>query len=418
MVSRQVPRVLVVDAHTTSALAVVRSLGSRGLAVSVAGEEGRCNLAAYSRYARRSILCAQAERQPLVFADQLARELESGYDLLIPTSDTTVTLLRHDRERFERLVRIALPSNDSLDAALDKQVTATVAAEHGVSIPRTVSYATLRELEGAAPGLSYPCVVKPRFSRQWNGAGPLTRGTVRYASSPAALIDIYRTASQEPGSLLVQEFVPGTGTGVFVLADRGRPLAVFVHRRLREADPTGGRASLAESIAPDDRVVAPALRLISALGWHGVAMAEFKDPGNERPPVLMEINGRFWGSLPLAIAAGLDFPAMLVDLLLERPVVAPPAYQVGVRCRHLRGDLSYLAAALKGRPAAWKGDFPSRFAALAAIAPWPGRWRPYNFRLADPLPAVREAMDFVSRETQSVTTRRKRTRGTEVPHLP
>jgi predicted ATP-grasp superfamily ATP-dependent carboligase len=410
--------VLVTDAHSTSALAVVRSLGARNVAVTVAGEKGRCNLAAYSRYTRRSILCAHAERQPLVFADQIARELESGYDLLIPTTDTTVTILRHLRERFERLVRIALPPNDALDTALDKLRTVIIASQNDVNVPRTFSCRTAAEIEDAARHLSYPCVVKPRFSRQWNDGAPLTRGTVRYATSAASLLAICREAPLEPPSLLVQELVSGTGLGVFVLADGGRPLAVFAHRRLREADPTGGRASLAESIAPDQRVVAPALRLISALGWHGVAMAEFKDPGDQQPPVLMEINGRFWGSLPLGIAAGIDFPSMLVDLLLGRAVSVRRSYRVGLRCRHLKGDLSYLAAALKGRPAYWTGAFPGPLAALAEIAPFPGRWRAYNFRMADPLPALYEAADFLKREMRSMVTRHNRTAGAHLLDLP
>lgn len=412
------PRVLVTDAHSTSSLAVVRSLGSRGSAVTVAAEEGRCNLAMYSRYVQRSIRCAEAERQPLVFADQIAHELESGYDLLIPTTDTTVTIFRHGRDRFERLVRLALPGNDALDAALDKLLTVRVASQNDVNVPCTHRYLTLAELEAAAGHLKYPCVVKPRFSRQWDGVGPLTRGAVRYATSASSLQDIYLSAPQDPSSLLVQEMVSGVGVGVFVVADHGRPLAVFVHRRLREADPTGGRASLAESIAPDQRLVAPALRLISALKWHGVAMAEFKDPGADRSPVLMEINGRFWGSLPLGVAAGVDFPGMLVDLLLKRPVVIPRSYRIGLRCRHLKSDLSYLAAVLKGRPTYWSGAFPGPLSALAAITPWPGRWRSYNFRLTDPLPALREAGDFLTREARSLAARRKKSRGTRLPDLP
>jgi hypothetical protein len=117
----------------------------------------------------------------------------------------------------------------------------------------------------------------------------------------------------------------------------------------------------------------------------------------------MEINGRFWGSLPLAIAAGVDFPGMLANLMLDRPIDPPREYKVGVRCRHLKGDLSYLVAALKGPPPNWTGAFPSRAAAIAAVIPWPGRWRPYNFRLDDPLPALCEAARYVVDELKSRT---------------
>ena len=401
-------RVLVTDAHTTTALAVVRSLGAAGLDVTIVGERGRFNLAAHSRYVTRVVTCAPAEEEPLAYVDQIVRELErSPVDLLIPLTDTTVTIFKHFRNRVQKLVRLALPSDEALEAALDKQRTVAIAEEHGVVAPATRAFASLAAMEEAAPSLRYPCVVKPRYSRQWDGSGPVIRGTVRYAASAESLSAIYRAARQRPEFLLVQELVQGTGLGVFVLADQGRPLAMFAHRRLREANPTGGRASLAESIALEERLTGPALRLFEALRWTGVGMVEFKDPGPGQPPVVMEINGRFWGSLPLAIAAGVDFPLMLARLLLGHELPETGGYTVGVRCRHLKGDLSYLTGALKGRPRGWRGPFPSRLSAIAAVAPWPGRWRAYNFRVTDPIPALREAGDFLVKEARSLTSRRR-----------
>jgi len=400
------PRILVTDAHTTGALAVVRSLGAQGMSVTVTGERGRSNLAFHSRHVQRTVTVPSADDEPTVFVERLVRELRDGYDLLIPTTDAALTAIRHQRDRFDGLARIALPANDVLDAALDKHRTICAATREGVAAPRTRVFRSLPELEDAAGTLAYPCVVKPRFSRQWTAGAPLLKGSTRYASSPASLIGLYRNASQPPDGLLVQELVSGTGVGVFVLADGGTPLAVFAHRRLRETNPTGGRASLAESIHAEQRILEPALRLIAALRWHGVAMVEFKDPGNGHAPYLMEINGRFWGSLPLAIAAGVDFPAMLVDLLTGRQVKPQTDYAVGVRCRYLKGDLSYLVAALKGRPAGWAGAFPSRVSAVAAVMPWPGRWRPYNFSLNDPWPALFEAGSYVRDEMTALTSRK------------
>jgi carbamoyl-phosphate synthase large subunit len=37
-------------------------------------------------------------------------------------------------------------------------------------------------------------------------------------------------------------------------------------------------------------------------------------------PVIFEINARFSGGVPLTIAAGADFPRMLAELALGRPV--------------------------------------------------------------------------------------------------
>ena len=396
-------RVLVTDAHATAALAVVRSLGEAGVRVTVVGEEGHFNLATYSRYVEQFFIWPSAERQPAAYLTCLQAELtRTAYDVLLPISDTTVTLVRARRAEFAPLVRIGLPPNDSLDTVLDKAATVRLAQHTGVSVPDTAVFRSLSDVIAHAPNLSYPRVVKSRSSRTWSGTGPVRRSFLRYVHSSEALIDLFRETGEPAEGFLVQEVVKGTGVGVFVLADAGRPRRIFAHRRLREANPTGGRASLAESIEPDPRLVDPALRLIEALAWTGVAMVEFKDPGPTHDPVLMEVNGRFWGSLPLARAAGVDFPILLVRALTAEPLPPAEPYRVGVRCRYLKGDLSYLSAALKGRPKDWRGPYPGRLEALGAVMPWPGRWRAYNFSLGDPAPALREAGDFLKAEAARV----------------
>lgn len=409
-------RILLTDAHSTSALGVARSLGSDGMRVTAAGERGRFNLAAHSRFVSARVTWPDADRDPEGYLSQLEAELRrTSYDVLIPTTDTSISLIRRRRSTLEALTLIALPPERVLAAAQDKAVTVRIAQAHEVRVPKTWNPQSNTEVERFATEVSYPCVVKPRSSSRWDATGALIRESVRYADSPDALRRIFRTARGGPGSLLVQQLVQGQGVGVFVLANAGQPLAVFVHRRLREANPTGGRASLAESIAPEPRLVDPALRLLAALEWTGVAMVEFKDPGPPEEPVLMEINGRFWGSLPLAIAAGVDFPRLLVQLVLAQPVSAVPPYAVGVRCRHLKGDISYAVAAMKGRPRHWRGHYPGRVAALASVTPWPGRWRSYNFSVDDPMPGLREAGDFLLREVGRVLTTRNRTSRVEEP---
>ena len=84
------------------------------------------------------------------------------------------------------------------------------------------------------------------------------------------------------------------------------------------------------------------MRLLGPLGWHGVAMMEFKQDRRTGRAFLMEVNGRFWGSLDLAVQAGVDFPYLSHQLALGEPIETPQTYQVGVRSRWLLGDLDHL----------------------------------------------------------------------------
>jgi hypothetical protein len=63
----------------------------------------------------------------------------------------------------------------------------------------------------------------------------------------------------------------------------------------------------------------------------------------------MEFNIRLWGSVQLAIDAGVDFPRLLVESSLGRNVEPVTRYDVGVRSRWLLGDVDHALALARGR---------------------------------------------------------------------
>lgn len=400
--------VLVTDAHANAALAAVRSLGAAGMRVTVVVEQGRMNLAGASRFADGTVLAPPAAARPHDYAAVVLRELRRRrYALLLPITDTTVTIINGRRDEFDHESVVALPGPVALRFALDKASTVALARQAGVSAPATWSFESIEEALERAGEVPYPCVIKPRFSRQWNGCGPVHEGRVRFVPSAVIFRDVYPSLHRPESPPLVQERVPGRGVGVFALVDHGRVLTMFFHRRLRESSPTGGPASLAESLPAEPRLGEPARALLERAGWHGVAMVEFKDSGCGSPS-LMEINGRLWGSLPLAIAAGVDFPYLLAQLFLNERPALPSQYRVGLRCRHLRGDLNHLVGVVRGAPEGWPDAFPGVMSTLAAIAPLPARWIPYNMRINDPRPALVEAWRFITGECNAIVSRAAR----------
>ena len=141
---------------------------------------------------------------------------------------------------------------------------------------------------------------------------------------------------------LIQERIVGPGVGVFVLFDRGQLLAAFAHRRLREKPPSGGVSVLRESVP-----LAPSLRHYAVRLLGGPGLAWGRDDGIQAGPpdrkyYLMEVNGRFWGSLQLAIDAGVDFPYLFYQLALDRHPDVCGSYRAGVKSRWLLGDLDHL----------------------------------------------------------------------------
>jgi predicted ATP-grasp superfamily ATP-dependent carboligase len=341
-----VSTVLVTDAGRGSAIAVIRSLGRAGLRVVAADHDPR-SPGFRSRYTTRRLVVPDPARHPAAVIDALYAEAAAGQvDLIVPVSDEVMLPLSGARERFAGLCALAVPDRDALAAVIDKGATIELARSLGVPTPRTVRVGTVAEALAAAPGLGWPVVIKPVVSRALR-ADAIERFEVAYADDPGEL-RAQMTRFDGRCDVLLQEHRVGVGVGVELLADRGRTLLAFQHRRLHEVPITGGASSLREAMAVDDELRAHAERLLGALRWTGLAMVEFRlGPGG---PVLMEVNGRIWGSLPLAIKSGVDFPRALAELYLGgQPGATSAVPAVGVRSRNLGLELVWIASVLRRR---------------------------------------------------------------------
>jgi predicted ATP-grasp superfamily ATP-dependent carboligase len=242
----------------------------------------------------------------------------------------------------------------------------------------------------AAREIGFPCVVKPRFSNVWDGSRFLPNRSPAYVRHPEGLDEQVLRLRQGEYWPLVQAYVPGTGKGVFALCERGRVVAWFAHERLREVKPTGSGSSLRRAVPLEPRLREPSERLLSELNWHGPAMVEFRDDGVEEP-WLMEVNGRFWTSLELAIQAGVDFPRLWLDILDERPVQPVQSYRTDVTLRWVWGDMKRLMYVLAGPPRGYTGAFPSTRQGFREIfGRQPPGTRAEVWRRDDPWPAVAE----------------------------
>jgi hypothetical protein len=114
---------------------------------------------------------------------------------------------------------------------------------------------------------------------------------------------------------------------------------------------------------------------VRELRWTGLVMVEFK-VGDQ--PWLIEVNGRVWGSLPLACLAGVDVPGALAELYFPAapaPLDAPRAsarsdapYALGVRAYNLELMLSWIVQVLLGRKRDPDLPYPPRTRALAGLA--------------------------------------------------
>lgn len=389
------PAVLVTDGDQRSALAVVRSLGAAGYPVYVCSSRRR-SLAGASRYARAEAMVADALGDPERFAADVRALIDRwSIGVLIPIGDASLLATLPDRTRLPNVL-VPFPDERAVRRMADKGAVLEAATAVGIAIPDQRTAVDRNALAALAPDLEYPVVLKPQRSVAEH-AGRRAKLIVRHA---AAASDIARAAIElDPAAypLLVQRRVVGPGVGIFLLLWNGQALATFAHRRIREKPPSGGVSVYRESVVADPELIRRSRALLDAFGWCGVAMVEYKVDARTGTPYLMEVNGRFWGSLQLAIDAGVDFPALLLSAALGDVPAPVSAYRAGVRSRWFWGDVDQLVARLR------------RSAKALSLPPGaPGRWaavrdfftiRPHVdreeiWRRDDPRPFFRETAQW------------------------
>lgn len=390
-------RVLVTDGEQRAALAMVRSLGRAGHDVWVASARRR-SLAGGSRWSRGEALTADPLAAPERFVDDVRAAIARWrIDTLLPVSEPALLALLPARDALADVL-LPFPPAEVFRRLCDKGELLAAAPRAGIAVPEQRTLHTRGD--GAAldaASLEYPVVLKPSRSVGEHG-GRRAKLAVRHAADPVQLSAALAELGAEAYPLLIQRRIVGPGVGIFLLPWDGRVLATFAHRRIREKPPSGGISVYRESIAAEPALVARSRALLEQFGWCGVAMVEYKIDERTGTPYLMEVNGRFWGSLQLAIDAGVDFPRLLVAAATGSPVAATE-YRIGVRSRWWWGDVDHLLARLRRSRAALSlpPDAPGRWGAIRDFLTVRAGDREEILRPDDPRPFLRETLQWLRR---------------------
>lgn len=351
-------KALILDGNTRSALAATRSLGKKGVRVVVA-EETKHSLAGVSKYCCETFTYPSITCHAEAFIDTVRAECRArGIKIILPMAELSTATVISSRGSLEPC-KVPFARFSAFENLTDKIKLIQLAQRLNVRAPKTHFITDIGSLDRVTQDLTFPAVLKPHRSRiLLNGSWIPT--TVNYVSNVSELRKtIARHEYLTHAPFLIQEYIAGEAQGIFALYNHGAPLAFFAHRRLRQKPPTGGVSVLSESIQPNPEALRMAKAILDHVGWHGVAMIEFKVPSDGKP-YLMEANGRFWGSLQLAIDAGLDFPWLLYQLAIGIELPKASEYRVGVKCRWLLGDLLSLLHTLAGTGAAPGLEYPNR----------------------------------------------------------
>lgn len=389
---------IILDGHIKSALIAVRSLGAAGIEVSV-GSTRKTAMSMHSKYARHQFIYPSpyADEKAFVEAVELEAVRLGGKPVVYAFSDATLLALYRNRAVLDEVVTISWPSPQSMEIAFDKAATYSLARVSGVPTIHTYTPTTHDELSRVAESLTYPAVVKTRRSVTWrDGKGIF--GTASFVldakSLHACFLDIEDRVGEAP---LIQDFIHGEEYGVEMLTHEGEAYALLVHHRIHSLSPTGGASVLKETLLEGDlrqMLIEYATVLAKKLSWTGPIMVEFKVDADTREPYLMEINGRFWGSLPLAVHSGVDVPLLYFKAQEGEFPSRCIEGREGVRSTHFLGDVLHLMRVLFVRDRMRKFVYPKRIQTLRNFF-MPSHAYQDVWSLSDLKPGFMEMVDMI-----------------------
>ena len=248
-------------------------------------------------------------------------------------------------------IRLLIPAERQLRLVLDKDQVCHLADGVGIPTPQSVQPESFADVEQAARTFEYPMVLK--WARPYDVMSALRKAgltllKVDYCYGPEEVLERLRPFARANIYPMIQSYCAGVGLGHMILMHEGEPLLLFRHLRIREWPPEGGFSTICESLPldPEDPLLARSIRLLQAINWEGPAMVEYRYDRRTGRAALMEINGRFWGSLPLAFHAGAHFAWGTLSALGLGRTELPSAYRAGVRCVSMAPELKRLARVL------------------------------------------------------------------------
>lgn len=335
---------IVVGIETQIGLAIIRELGAAGVRVVALTHDPQA-IGLFSKHLHHSEIVAPRSEALLACLERLGERF--GVCSLIMVSEANLQWLIQHLDRLGPNIRPVVPPARALEIVLDKGLTLAAAAKLGIPVPRTEEPTTAAEVEDIARDFQFPAVLKwkdpnsvaPRLEKL---GLPLLKAEYVYSAEE------WRSAAARYLPLgawpLVQQYCRGQGLGQFYFIHEGRVVQRFQHLRVAEWPPEGGFSSVCDAVGPAEHaaLLSQSEQLLLAIGWSGVAMVEYRLDRSTGHAVLMEINGRFWGSYPLASQCGAGFAWLSHRAAVGLPLEPVPTPLTRWRCRMVLTELKRL----------------------------------------------------------------------------
>jgi protein-tyrosine-phosphatase len=380
-------KILIIGEDTRSFLACIRSFGRAGFEVHVCYLDSKTS-ALKSRYVKEVHALPSYVGDGTFWRNRIF-SLIAAYklDAIFPCDERALLPLVEVSSSIPPEVWLGIPNREAFEVFFDKEKTRHVATLCGIPIAEGTALKVNGDISFAGD-FTFPIVVKPleSFSIQTLHS----RNSVQFAYSD---IELSAVASKFVGKrIIIEEVFEGDGVGVSVLSCEGNVAAAFQHLRVNSAP--NGNSAYRKSEAINPTLLKAVQSLCKATGFSGIGMFEFKVQSADQW-ILLEVNARPWGSIPLPVALGINFPWWWYAISNDIGVAVTSTYEVGRYGRNLFADYYQFKQSLVNKT----GTLNKFTAATEWLSSFKnlllGREHLDTFSFDDPRPALSEISVFI-----------------------
>jgi protein-tyrosine-phosphatase/predicted ATP-grasp superfamily ATP-dependent carboligase len=380
-------KILIIGEDTRSFLTCIRSFGRNGFEVHVCSFELK-TVALVSKYVKTIHALPSYTGGGLEWRLRILKLIEIyQFDAILPCDERALLPLAELAPQLDERIWLGLPNDAALSVFFNKEKTRRVALQLGIPIAPGFCI-SLDQSFDVPNGFSFPVAVKAVKSFSLDCLH--VRNSVKFAESEMELRALVSAANGD--RLLIEEMFKGDGVGVSVLSQKGSVLATFQHKRINAG--IDGNSAYRVSQPISKSLSAAVNAICKEVEFSGIAMFEFKV---QHPDswILLEVNARPWGSIPLPVALGMDFPFWWYATSIGVSTNVHSKYLFAHYGRNLFADYFQLRQSLRAKT--------GLMAKLSTIAPWLFSFRRWivlkesidTFTLDDPRPARREISQFL-----------------------
>lgn len=256
---------------------------------------------------------------------------KESIQVLLPSADEEVLAVSLHADKFKALgIQCSVEPKETVLMLRDKIKTFQTLEAAGLDIPKYCSVQSTEDVKRFADLVGYPdqpFILKPNTGRGARGlfvldasCTELERGSEARGYDKASLDLFLSLAQKEPNLItdqMAMEMLYGNVHDVDCLSDQGKPVCILVRERLTTNQFSRGVEG--HEIIENDSMKAFVTQAIQVLNFNNCNDFDFLVTKDGKPG-LIEINPRWSGSVIAGVAAGVNYPNMLIRKLMGIPL--------------------------------------------------------------------------------------------------